>query len=78
VQKSRSSLYVKGKGQGHQGQKRALRCQNSPVAYEWYVLAANSVQQQQRTGPFCGCQGVFSGVVRQFYAGGKISAYCLL
>jgi len=34
--------------------------------------------QQQRTGPFCGCQGVLCNcVVRQFYAGGKISACCL-
>jgi len=37
-----------------------------PGAYEWYALAVNSVQQQ-RTGPFRGCQRVFSGVVRQFY-----------
>ena len=28
--------------------------------------------------PFCGCQGVFSGVIRQFYAGGKISTCCLV
>jgi len=48
-----------------------------PGAYEWYALAANCAQQQG-TGPFCGCQGVFSGVVRQFYAGGKISACCLV
>jgi len=46
-------------------------------AYEWYALAANNVQQQ-RMGPFRGCQGVFSGVVRQFYAGGKITACCLV
>jgi len=29
-------------------------------AYERYVLAANSVQQQ-RMGPFCGRRGVFLG-----------------
>jgi len=34
-----------------------------PGAYEWYALAASSMQQQQM-GPFHGCQGVF-------YVGGK-------
>jgi len=44
---------------------------------EWYALVTNTVLQQ-RTGPFRGCQGVFSGIDRQFYAGGKISARCLV
>jgi len=42
------------KGQGHQGQKTRLALPTPPGAYEWYTLAANSVQQQQM-GPFCGC-----------------------
>ena len=75
VQKSQPSLNLGVKGQGHQGQKNELWAADTPGAYEWYALASNSVQQQQqqRTGPFCGCQGVFLGVVHQFYAGGKIS-----
>jgi len=61
VQKSRPSSNVNVKGQGHQGQKNALSAAaNPPSAYEWYAIAANSVQQE-RTGPFRGCQGVFSG-----------------
>jgi len=89
VQKSRPSSIVKVKAQGHQGQKNALSAADTPGAYEWYALAANSVQQQQRMGPFRGCQGCFLGLVcatsvlgdavlRQFYAGGKISACCLV
>jgi len=48
-----------------------------PGPYEWYALAADSMQQH-RTGPFRGCQGVVSGVVRQFYTGEKISVCCLV
>jgi len=66
------------KGQGHQGQKTCLALPTPSGAYEWYALAANSMQQQQ-AGPFYGCQGVFcSCAVRQLYAGGKISACCLV
>ena len=57
--------------------KNVLSAADTPGTYEWYALAANSVQQK-RMGPFRGCQGVFSGVVRRFYAGGKISACCLV
>jgi len=48
-----NTIRSKVKGQGHQGQKT---CRHSLGAYEWYALAANSVQQQQ-TGPFHGCPG---------------------
>jgi len=40
--------------------KNAFSVADTPGAYEWYALAANSLQQQ-RTGLFRGCQGVFSG-----------------
>jgi len=40
--------------------KKALSAANThPSAYEWYALAASSVQQQ-RTGSFRGCRGVTS------------------
>ena len=42
------------------GTKTRLALPTPMGAYEWYALAANNVQQQ-RTGPFRGCQGVFSG-----------------
>jgi len=35
-----------------------LALRTPPGAYEWYAIAANSVRH---TGPFRGCQGVFSG-----------------
>jgi len=50
--------------------RNALSAADTLGAYEWYALAANSVQQQW-TGPFRGFLWVFSGVVRQFYAGRK-------
>jgi len=78
VQKSRLSSNVKVQGWGNQGQKMRIALPTPPGAYEWYVLTANSMQQQ-RTGPFYGCQGVLrSCVVRQFYAGGKITPCCLV
>jgi len=57
--------------------KNALSAADTPGACEWFALAANSVQHQ-RACPFRAFQRVFSGVVRQFYAGGKISACCLV
>jgi len=59
-----SNVKVKGQGQGHQGQKTYLALLTPQGAYEWYALAANSVQQQ-RMGSFRGCQGVFSGACMQ-------------
>jgi len=56
----------KVKGQGHQGQQTRLALPTPAGAYEWYALAAKSVQQQRR-GPFRGCHGVLgSCVVRQW------------
>jgi len=67
------------KVKAHQIQKKTrLALPTPPGAYEWHALAVNS-DQQHRTGPFRGCQGVLcSCVVSQFYAGGKISACCLV
>jgi len=75
VQKSRPSLNVKVKGQGHPGPRLAMP--TPPGVYECYALAANSMQQQQ-TAPFRGCQGVAQLCHFQFYASGKISACCLV
>ena len=78
VQKSCPSSNVKVIGWGNQGQKTWIALPTPPGAYEWYVLGANSMQQQ-RTGPFHGLPGVLcSCVVRQFYAGPKITACCLV
>ena len=47
----------------------------------WVGMVGDRCKQreQQRIGPFRGCQGVFcSCVIRHFYAGGKISACCLV
>jgi len=56
----RSSSILVVKGQGHQEQKTRLAL-STPTrgAYEWYALAASSVQQQW-TGAFRGCGGVTS------------------
>jgi len=51
------------KGQGHQGQKRALSLPSPPAAHEWYALAANNVTQQ-RTAPFRRCRGVSAACMR--------------
>jgi len=49
----------KVKGQGHQGQKRAVHSHHPPpAATEWFVVAANNVTQQQ-TEPFPRCRGWF-------------------
>jgi len=64
------------KRKGHHGPKTRIALPPPLGAYEWYALAADSVQQQ-RTGPFRGCRGVlWSCVVRQFYAGGTVSECC--
>ena len=43
------------------------------------MVCARCKQRAAATdGPFCGFQGGVLGVVRQFYAGGKISACCLV
>jgi len=60
---AQTSLNVKVKGQGHQGQKMCLVLPSA--AYEWYALAANRVQQQW-TAPLCHCrEGVISGACVQ-------------
>jgi len=48
----------RSKVKGQQGQKMCLALPTPLHAYKWYALAANHVQQQ-RTGPFRGCHGVF-------------------
>jgi len=40
--------------------KTCLALPTSPGCIRMYAFSANSVQRQ-RTGPFCGYQGVFSG-----------------
>jgi len=37
---------AKLKGQGHQGQKRDVRCHHPPAATEWDAFAANNVTLQ--------------------------------
>jgi len=54
---ARTSLNVKVKGQGHQGQNALFTPMHHPsAATEWNALAANDVTQWQ-TGPFRRCRG---------------------
>jgi len=53
---ARTSLNVKVKGQGHQGQKHAVHSHHPLIATAWNALSANNVMQQQ-TGPFRRCRG---------------------
>jgi len=89
VQKSRrsSNLGVKSQRSRSPGTINALCTANTPSlgAYDWY---ANMVQQQRRAHFVAGrgcLQGLlhaasvlWGAVSRQFYAGGKISACCLV
>jgi len=53
---AQTSLNVKVKGQGHQGQKTSSVLPSHRAAYKWYAIAANSVQQQWMV-PFHRCWG---------------------
>ena len=73
VQKSRPSSNVKVKGQGHRGQKNsAAFC--SGVVLRGAVLVRHFFGSgpRGRVNKQCSC------VVHHFYAGGKISACCLV
>jgi len=76
---ARTSLNVKVKGQGHQGQQTRCALPSPPAATEWNALAANNVMQQQ-SEPLRRCREVISaGCVRFMF--GKTSlalVYCLI
>jgi len=70
---NQTSLNVKVKGQGHQGQKMccALSSPPPPLAYEtyeWYTLAANNIMLQQM-GPFRCCRGLTSAACLRYMFG---------
>ena len=77
---ARTSLNVKVKGQGHQGQQTRCALPSPPAATEWNALAANNVMQQQ-SEPLRRCREVISEVCVRFTCIGKTSlalVYCLI
>ena len=66
---TRTSLNVKVKGKGHQGQKRSVHSYHPPAVTEWNTLAANNTSCRRKTGQFRHYQGVISVTCMQFMFG---------
>jgi len=56
------SLNVKVKGQGHQGQKRAVHSQHPALWTEWNALVADNVAQAADAATRSLQRGVFAGM----------------
>ena len=74
---ARTSLNVKVKGQGHQGQKMRISLPTSLGAYEWYALTANSMQQQ-RMAHFVAARGCFRGLACDMFGETSLALVFLL